>query len=305
MSDIKLFRIDGIVSREVPAKPVGLEKSLQTVIEHNLVAMLGVRFLRSEHKTGQVHRGRIDTLGIDEDGCPVIIEYKRAVNENVINQGLFYLDWLLDHKAEFELMVLKTFGDVEAARIDWSAPRLVCIAADFTRYDINAVKQINRNIDLMRYRHFAESLLSLELVHTNTAETIIPEEVEAEKKTGKRSSDKTFAEWLVELKGSPLLDLYETLRAYILALGDDVQEKELKLYTSFRKIKNFSCVVLSKKSVTLYLRLNPESVPQMEPFMRDVRKIGHWATGDLEVSLTSPEQMRTVEPLILRAYEES
>ena len=32
--------------------------------------------------------------GIDENCSPVIIEYKRALNENVINQGLFYLDWL-------------------------------------------------------------------------------------------------------------------------------------------------------------------------------------------------------------------
>jgi RecB family endonuclease NucS len=47
--------------------------------------------------TGKTHRGRIDSLGLDENGCPVIIESKRKLNENVINQGLFYLDWLLDH----------------------------------------------------------------------------------------------------------------------------------------------------------------------------------------------------------------
>ncbi len=56
------------------------------------------------------HGGRIDSLGLDENGSPVILEYKRSVNENVINQGLFYLDWLLDHKAEFELLVMKKLG---------------------------------------------------------------------------------------------------------------------------------------------------------------------------------------------------
>jgi hypothetical protein len=64
--------------------------------------------------------------------------------ENVINQGLFYLDWLMDHKAEFELLVLKTLGNECSKAIDWSAPRLVCIAADFTRYDGHAVQQIDR-----------------------------------------------------------------------------------------------------------------------------------------------------------------
>ncbi len=79
------------------ASAVAIEKALQTLIERNLGALLGVRFLASEYSTGKTHGGRIDTLGIDENGSPVIIEYKRSTNENVINQGLFYLDWLLDH----------------------------------------------------------------------------------------------------------------------------------------------------------------------------------------------------------------
>lgn len=46
---------------------------------------LGIRFLASEYETGKTHKGRIDSLGLDENGCPVIIGYKRAKNENVIN----------------------------------------------------------------------------------------------------------------------------------------------------------------------------------------------------------------------------
>src|SRR5205823_11246873 len=95
---------------EVPGTAVAVEKSLQDLIEHNLEAFLGVRFLVSEHITGKVHGGRIDTLGIDENDSPVIIEYKRSTSENVINQGLFYLDWLLDHQAEFQLLVMQKFG---------------------------------------------------------------------------------------------------------------------------------------------------------------------------------------------------
>ncbi|MGK6309406.1 hypothetical protein [Variovorax sp. DT-64] len=56
--------------------------------------------------TGKTHAGRIDSLGLDENNCPVILEYKRPVGENVINQGLFYLDWLMDHQAEFKLLVM-------------------------------------------------------------------------------------------------------------------------------------------------------------------------------------------------------
>ncbi|WP_373181245.1 hypothetical protein [Clostridium butyricum] len=62
----------------------------------------------------------MDSLGIDENNCPVIFEYKRASNENVINYGLFYLDWLLDHKADFELLVMKTLGKEYSDKLDWS-----------------------------------------------------------------------------------------------------------------------------------------------------------------------------------------
>src|SRR3982750_4797856 len=89
VSDIKLFRAGNGSVEELPGEAVQVEKSLQVLFEANLEALLGIRYLTTEHATGPVHGGRIDTLGLDEDDCPVIIEYKRAVNENVINQGLF------------------------------------------------------------------------------------------------------------------------------------------------------------------------------------------------------------------------
>ena len=53
-------------------------------------------------------------LGLAENGCPLTFEYKRHGNENVINQGLFYLDWLLDHTADFRLLVMDRLGKEEA-----------------------------------------------------------------------------------------------------------------------------------------------------------------------------------------------
>jgi RecB family endonuclease NucS len=144
MSDIKLFRVDKGKAQELAGSALAIEKTLQALIERNLEPMLGVRFIASEHSTGKIHGGRIDSLGLDENGSPVIVEYKRSSNENVINQGLFYLDWLLDHRAEFALLAMKTLGAEVEETIDWSAPRLVCIAGDFTRYDEHAVSQIGR-----------------------------------------------------------------------------------------------------------------------------------------------------------------
>lgn len=87
MADIKLFNINDEIT-EYQGGNITLEKELQTIIENNMVAFFGVRFLASEYVTTS---GRMDSLGMDENNCPVIFEYKRSTNENVINQGLFYL----------------------------------------------------------------------------------------------------------------------------------------------------------------------------------------------------------------------
>lgn len=304
MSQTRLFKISGQKALEIGSTTIGLEKSLQTVIEKNLDSLLGIRFLGSEYGTGKTYGGRIDTLGLDEDGCPVIIEYKRAINENVISQGLFYLNWLLDHKAEFKLLVLDKFGKASAEKIIWSAPRLVCVASDFTKYDEHAVKQINRNIDLVRYRKFGDDLLALDLVGQTTADDIPDPREHDNKSFSKRKTDKPLKKIIEELD-QPMRDLFESLRAYILGLGDDVSEKHLKLYVAFRRIKTFASIIVQKKQLLILVRLDPDQITLEEEFTRDVRKIGHWASGNLAITVTNQEQLMKAQPLIARSYEEA
>ncbi|WP_268228317.1 hypothetical protein [Staphylococcus pettenkoferi] len=52
----------------------------------------------------------------------------------------------MDHKAEFELLVMKKLNTNYVDKIDWQTPRLLCIAGGFTKYDAHAVHQINKNI---------------------------------------------------------------------------------------------------------------------------------------------------------------
>lgn len=313
MSDIKLYRLTAGIATELKGDASDLEKPLQTLIEKNLDTLLGIRFLATEYVTGKTHGGRIDTLGLDENDCPVILEYKRSVGENVINQGLFYLDWLMDHQAEFKLLVMETLGKAAADKIDWSAPRLVCIAADFTKYDGHAVQQINRNIELIRYRRFGEDLLLLELANSASAGAAksmkgskapkaakAPEEAAVAVKVG--GTDKTVAEQLAAMP-EPLAVLLASLEDYMLSLGDDVQRKELKLYIAFKRLKNFATVVPQKGRLLLYLHLDVDLVPPPPGIGRDVRQQGHWGTGDLELSLTRAADLDVVKPLILQAYE--
>ena len=308
MSDIRLFRlgVNGSAS-ELPGRAVAVEKQLQSLIEAQMECFLGVRFLASEYATGKTHKGRIDSLGLDENGCPVIIEYKRHSNENVINQGLFYLDWLLDHQAEFRWLVMEKLGKQAAEQIEWGGTRLLCIAADFTRYDQHAVQLIQRNIELIRYKLFGDDLLLLELVNSVSVASTVVAAPTAEAEAGKPaavSKDKTWQEQLA-LAPAEIAALFEQTTSYLHSLGDDVQEKPLKLYLAFRRLKNFASIVVQSKRLQLYLKLNPDSVELVEDFSRDVRTIGHWGTGDLELSLRTPADLERAKQLIERSYQEN
>lgn len=309
MSDIQLFRLASGTAQELAGRAAAVEKHLQSLIEAQMPTFLGVRFLATEYVTGKTHKGRIDSLGLDENGCPVIVEYKRHSNENVINQGLFYLDWLMDHRAEFQWLVMEKLGKDVAEQIDWSGTRLLCIAADFTRYDQHAVQQIPRNIELIRYKLFGDDLLLLDLVNSVSVDDATTAKADtAGSTTGTKpkpvGKDKTAEEQLSQAQ--PVIkELYTALSGYLLALGDDVQEKHLKLYVAFRRLKNFACVIPYRDKLLVMLKLDPDTVALEEGFSRDVRNIGTWGTGDLELCLRTMADFERAKPLLDRSYGES
>jgi predicted transport protein len=306
LSDIKLFKLKNNSVTELEGQSIAVEKSLQALIEKNCEEFLGVRFLKSEYETGKQHGGRIDSLGIDENNSPVIIEYKRSTNENVINQGLFYLDWLLDHKAEFQVMVMERYGKEDADNIEWTSARLICIAGGYTKYDEYAVKQIDRNIELLRYRKYGEEMFLLELVNATSSTTIVKESRTTSNKKSNNNKYTTATEHY-ENMDQEHKDRYESLKAYIYGLGDDIQEKTLKYYVAFKRIKNFACFEFHPYDgeILIFLKIDPSSISLEEGFSRDVTNIGTFGTGNLEIRVSSEEDVLKAEPLILKSYDGS
>jgi len=297
---------------------VVLEKSLQTLIERHAEVLLGIRFLATEYPTTKSHSGRIDTLGIDDSGSPVIIEYKRAVNENVINQGLFYLNWLMDHRADFKLLVIETLGPDVAATIEWGSPRLVCIAGDFTKYDQHAIQEMPRNIDLVRYRRYGDDLLLLEQVASSAVEIgpiKAPVKASAAEQQGTVDDDvePTPRGYFTGVGGRPKVldtlaqcspevrDWYETLRAYALGLGDGVHEHFRDRYIAFRGLKHFAYVrfrpTLSK--IRVEVTLDAATLAAEAGFVHTQNAKGHWPY----VEIVSASDIERALPLIERSYQ--
>ena len=297
MAEIKLFSLNEGV-KECTSSEVVLEKELQTLIEQNMEIFFGVRFLKSEYV---VTNGRMDSIGIDENNSPVIFEYKRSQNENVINQGLFYLDWLLDHKADFKLLVIDKLGMEAADNIDWSVPCVICVAHDFTKYDMHAVNQMQRNIKLVSYRRYDNGMLLLEHLNTPIVKPIM-ENMGNENDT-KNSTQKTHLEKLAAISEN-MKNLYHSICDFIESLGDDIVSNQLKLYLAYKKVQNMVCIEIYNKQIILFLKLNPDTVKLENGFTRDMRSIGHYGTGDLQITIKNAADFERAKPLLERAYNE-
>lgn len=298
MSEIKLFSIKDTVTERTSSEVI-LEKELQNLIEQNMEIFFGVRFLKSEYA---ITNGRMDSIGIDENNSPVIFEYKRSQNENVINQGLFYLDWLLDHKADFKLLVIEKLGMEAANSIDWSVPCVICIAHDFTKYDVHAVNQMQRNIKLVSYRKYDKDLILFEHLNTPTIKPI-SESVTSDSDV-KSYTQKSHVEKLASASDD-MKKLYYSICDFIESLGDDIAQNQLKLYLAYKKVQNMVCIEIYNKQIILYLKLNPETVTLENGFTRDMRSTGHYGTGDLQVTIKNATDFEKAKPLLERAYNEA
>ncbi|MEX0174475.1 DUF5655 domain-containing protein [Streptomyces sp. LMG1-1-1.1] len=309
MAELMLFRQDADGRDvELSGSTVALEVELQRRVEAGLEQMLGIRFVASEYATGPWHRGRIDTLGLDENGSPVVIEFKRGSDSGVLSQAVSYLSWLRSAQHEFEALVRKMLGAEAAESIDWRRPRMVCIAAGFSHHDRVAVQWLPERIDLVRYRVFEGGLLSLLLVDSSPGSPSASSSRRSRERDAVGDSapaaPATPAPTGAGLVPESLRDLYAELDEALTAWGE-VEVAPLRHYIAYRRLVNVASVIFRPKheAILVYLRLDPDSVVLEEGFTRDMRGIGHLGTGDLEVRLVSAADLEKAAPLIRRAFE--
>lgn len=285
-----IFDISGKQLKAVEQTNFDLEKELQTLIENNLATVFNCRFVATEFSTGSYHAGRIDTLALSEEDNPVIIEYKKVESSELINQSLFYLHWIQDHKGDFEIAVQNQLG--RGVSVDWSDIRVICIAPNYKKYDLHAVQVMGANIELWKYRLFSNNSIYFEEVFHNsrpsntsnlsvtTNKSKNPIMVEAGKKAAitRASAVYTFEEH-IEGKRDPLVDLCQSIREFILGLDESIEEVPKKHYIAYKVSQNIVCMEVKSQSIKLFLKLSPADIPKETLNYRDVSKIGHYGTG--------------------------
>lgn len=161
-----LFSLEGNSCQRIASWVPSLERDLHRFMDQHLKTTLGLNFLASEWALQGPVGMRLDTVAIDDDGFPVVIEYKKMGADNILNQTLHYLSHLLQHKGDFVELVRGKLGDQWAASIDWKGARAVCIAHEFNPYDLSAVDQTKVNLDLIAYEFFSNNTFELNVLKT-------------------------------------------------------------------------------------------------------------------------------------------
>ncbi len=277
---------------------VDKEKKLQELVEKNLMEVLDMHFLETEYIT--TFGGRIDTLAVDRNGAPVIIEYKRGKNDNVINQGLSYLKWLQAQKVEFfEMLVLKKLGNKIADRmkIDWKNPRVICIAETYSKFDIDTVEVIPMRIELLKYRYYESRIFSLEPLNASEQKSTSKSSIN---NPSKSPVDYSVEQHLQKPTGK-IKKIFQELRSRIFEIDENIKEKATSLYIGYRVTKTFVEIHLGKNQIKMYLR--PIEYDDPKGMVNKISDGYNW-TLNQRVYIKENDQIDYIFGLIEQSYQD-
>jgi predicted transport protein len=297
-----LFSIDKENVKKISSNSFTKEKSIQVLFEKNLIEILNITFLATEYPTS--FGGRMDTLGIDKNGSPVIIEYKLNQNDNIINQGLSYLHWLLDHKAEFKALIDEANLEIE---IDWASPRVICVAESYNKFDLDTADLLPIDIELLKYQLYGDNVL---FVDSATQRKVrIPTSKVFNKAEKQKQVFKEKIHYIVEdhLESTTddIRELFNELKERIISLDEAIIEEAKSRYIAYKLTTNFVDVLILKNSLKLFLNIPSGQLNDPQGIARDLanpKPIGHWGNGDYEVKFENKEDIDIVMDLIKQSY---
>jgi len=309
-----IFETNNGKAKRVRLDEFKLEKDLQGLVETNLETIFNCRLVATEFSTGSIHSGRIDTLAISEDLNPVIIEYKKTASSDLINQSLYYLHWLRDHKGDFQVAANKVLDKND--EVDWSDIRVICLAPEYKKYDLHAVQVMGANIELWQYKLYENGILNIEEIYKRTSTNANnnksesnangknPVMVEAGKKAAltRKTATYTIKEHS-DVLDDKMVMLFCNIQEYIVSLDSSIEEIPKKNYIAYKTSQNFVCLQTYKKKITLYLKLNADDIDEIPKQGRDVRNIGHFGTGDFEITIKDEQDFEETKHFINEAYK--
>lgn len=288
---------------QLKEKPFKLEKDIQQLFEQNLEGITGLQFIKSEFT---IKSNRIDTLAYDpESKAFVIIEYKRHQNFSVIDQGVSYLNLMLEYKADFIVEYNETQKThLKRQEVDWSQSKIIFVSPSFTDFQRQSTNFKDLPIELWEVKQFEGDILVVNPIKKSTSAPSIKQVQPAQDseiaKVTKEIKVYTEEEHLAN-HSDEIKELYETYKNAILNLVEGVEVVPTKQYIAFKKNKNIADIVILKKGLKLFINLPKGKLDDPKNIMRDVSATGHWGNGDYEITITGTHHLEYLMSLVKQA----
>lgn len=284
--------------KEIPFK---LERDLQKVFEANLTLLTQLRLVKSEFT---IKNYRIDTLAFDEEAKAfVIIEYKRSNSNSVVDQGIAYLNLMLDYSAEFIIEYNECFNKtLLRSQVDWSQTKVMFVSTGFNENQKQATNFKDLAIELWEVKQFEGDIITVNPIKKSKSAPSIKQLQGAEDTKLKKvvSEIKVYTEE-EHLQGKTDLakELYERYKEAIIGLNSNVEVVPKKLRLSFRLDYKIICdILVQQNGLKLWINLKKGQLDDPKGLARDVSSVGHWGNGDYEIAIKDTKDLEYIMSLI-------
>ncbi len=105
------------------------------------------------------------------------------------------------------------------------------------------------------------------------------------------------------LLSAALRPVFEAFRKEVLAIDPCVTEEFLKLYVAYKAETNFVDIVPQAKRLRLALNMAFHEIDDPKGLCKDVTNLGRWGNGDVEVGLSSLDQLPYVMSLVRQSFQ--
>lgn len=284
---------------QVKEKPFKLEREIQSIFENNLQEIMSLQLVKSEFA---IKNKRIDSLAYDKQtNAFIIIEYKRDKNYSVVDQGLTYLNLMLQNKAEFILTYNETLQDtLHSKDVDWSQSRVAFVSPSFTENQISASDFKDFGIELWEVKQFENNTISINSIKKSSgAPSIKPLLENSEKLKEVKENIKVYTEEDHLNNGSDTsVELYEKFKAAIVNLADGIEIIPQKFYIAFKKGSNISDIEMQKKGLKIFINAKTGTLDDPKGLAKDVSNIGHRGNGDYQIQIENDKDLEYIMSLI-------
>ena len=282
-----------------------LEKDIQRLFEENLTLLSGYIFIRSEFS---IKNSRIDTLAFDpETQAFVIIEYKRQQNSSVVDQGISYLNLMLEYKADFivEYNEKQKFP-LKRNDVDWSQSKVIFVSPAFNDFQIQSTNFKDLPIELWEVNRFDNDIITLNIINkSKSAPNIKAVSIEKNEEFSTLKEIKVYQESdHLSDKSDFIQELYEDFKRGILNLDPDIEINTRKLYIAFKKDRNIADIRIQQKNLKIWINLPYGELDDPKNLAKNVSNTGHWGNGNYEITVESTQYLEYIMSLIKQAIKD-